>query len=94
MIARKVHIRHWTIQFLFSFDQHDMERILVDNVKRVLKMKKADFYTIPADEADARKSKDDADRREKGMPMNFQDMVEMMKLFPGFTRNAGRIGNN
>lgn len=28
MIARKVHIRHWTIQFLFSFDQHDMERIL------------------------------------------------------------------
>ena len=72
----------------------DMERILVDNVKKVLKMKKADFYTIPADEADARKSKDDADRREKGMPMNFQDMVEMMKLFPGFTRNAGRIGNN
>ena len=28
MIARKVHIRHWTIQFLFSFDKHDMERIL------------------------------------------------------------------
>lgn len=28
MITRKVHIRHWTIQFLFSFDQHDIERIL------------------------------------------------------------------
>lgn len=27
MIVRKVHIRHWDILFLFSFDQHDMERI-------------------------------------------------------------------
>lgn len=27
MIVRKVHIRHWDIVFLFSFDQYDMERI-------------------------------------------------------------------
>ena len=27
MISRKVHIRHWTILFLFSFDQYDMESI-------------------------------------------------------------------
>ena len=56
----------------------DMERILVDSVKKVLKLKKQEFYTVPADEADLRKVKDDADRREKGMPMNFQGMVEMM----------------
>ena len=56
----------------------DMERILVQSVRKVLKMKKADFYTLPADEADARKAKADADRQERGMPMNFQGMVEMM----------------
>lgn len=27
MLVRKVHIRYWTILFLFSFDQYDMERI-------------------------------------------------------------------
>ena len=27
MLIRKVHIRYWTILFLFSFDQYDMERI-------------------------------------------------------------------
>ena len=27
MITRKVHIRHWTILFLFSFDANDMESI-------------------------------------------------------------------
>lgn len=27
MIVRKVHINHWTILFLFSFNQYDMERI-------------------------------------------------------------------
>jgi len=56
----------------------DMERILTESVKKVLKMKKADFYTIPADEADRQKEKADAERREKGMPMNFKGMVEMM----------------
>ena len=56
----------------------DMERILVQSVRKVLKMKKADFYTLPSDEADARKAKADADRKERGMPLNFQGMVEMM----------------
>lgn len=27
MVVRKVHIRYWTILFLFSFDQYDMYRI-------------------------------------------------------------------
>ena len=27
MLVRKVHIRYWTVLFLFSFDQYDMERI-------------------------------------------------------------------
>lgn len=27
MITREVHIRHWTILFLFSFDEYDMESI-------------------------------------------------------------------
>lgn len=27
MISRKVHIRHWDVLFLFSFDPNDMERI-------------------------------------------------------------------
>ncbi len=27
MIFREVHIRHWTILFLFSFDEYDMESI-------------------------------------------------------------------
>lgn len=27
MLVRKIHIRYWTILFLFSFDQYDMERI-------------------------------------------------------------------
>ena len=56
----------------------DMERILTDSVKKVLKLKKQEFYTIPSDEAEIRKANDDANRREKGMPMNFQGMVEMM----------------
>lgn len=56
----------------------DMERILLDGVKKVLKLKKQDFYTIPSDEADRRKVADDADRQAKGMPMNFKGMVEMM----------------
>ena len=55
-----------------------MERILTDSVKKVLKLKKQEFYTIPSDEAEIRKANDDANRREKGMPMNFQGMVEMM----------------
>ena len=59
----------------------DMERILVDSIKKVLKMKKAQFYTLPADEAEARKVKSDADRREKGMPMTFEDMVEIVRRF-------------
>ena len=56
----------------------DMERILVESVRKVLKMKKAAFYTLPADEADARKVKADAERRERGLPMDFQGMVEMV----------------
>ena len=56
----------------------DMERILIDNVRNVLKMKKAVFYTLPSDEADRRKAEADSDRRQKGMPMNFQGMVEML----------------
>ena len=65
----------------------DMERILTDSIKKVLKMKKANFYTIPADEADARKAKADAERRERGMPMNFKGMVEMMsRMRPGMGR--------
>ena len=57
----------------------DMERILTDSIRKVLKMKKADFYTLPADEADARKVKADAERRAQGLPMNFQGMVERMR---------------
>ena len=57
----------------------DMERILVDSIRKVLKMKKHDFYTLPADVADQRKAAADADRRAKNMPMSFDDMVEMMK---------------
>ena len=56
----------------------DMERILVDSVKKVLKLKKQEFYTLPSDEADRRKVESDADRRAKNMPMSFNDMVEMM----------------
>ena len=56
----------------------DMERILIDSVRNVLKMKKAVFYTLPSDEADRRKAEADSDRRQKGMPMNFQGMVEML----------------
>ena len=56
----------------------DMERILVESVRMVLKMKKYDFYTLPSDEADQRKAAADADRRAKNMPMSFDDMVEMM----------------
>ena len=56
----------------------DMERILVDSVKKVLKLKKQEFYTLPSDEADRRKAESDADRKAKNMPMNFKGMVEMM----------------
>jgi lysophospholipase L1-like esterase len=56
----------------------DMERILVDSVKKVLKLKKQDFYTLPSDEADVRKAESDADRKARNMPMNFKGMVEMM----------------
>ena len=48
------------------------------NLLNVLKMKKAVFYTLPSDEADRRKAEADSDRRQKGMPMNFQGMVEML----------------
>jgi len=56
----------------------DMERILVDGVRKALKLKKQEFYTLPSDEADRRKVESDADRQAKGMPMNFKGMVEMM----------------
>ena len=56
----------------------DMERILVDGLKKALKLKKQSFYTIPSDEADRRKVAADAERREKGQPMSFNDMVEML----------------
>lgn len=56
----------------------DMERILVDSVKKVLKLKKQGFYTLPSDEADVRKAESDADRKARNMPMNFKGMVEMM----------------
>ena len=58
----------------------DMERILVDSIRKVLKVK-TDFYTLPADEAEARKVESDAKRRESGMPMTFQDMVEFVRRF-------------
>ena len=54
----------------------DMERILVDAVKQVLKMKKANFYTLPAEEADARKA--DAERTEKGQPLTVWGLIESM----------------
>ena len=56
----------------------DMERILVDSVRKVLKLKKQQFYTLPSEEADRRKVESDADRKAKNMPMNFKGMVEMM----------------
>ena len=56
----------------------DMERILVDSVKKVLKLKKQEFYTLPSDEADRRKVESDAERKARNMPMNFKGMVEMM----------------
>jgi len=56
----------------------DMERILVEGVRKALKMKKQEFYTLPSDEADRRKVESDADRKARNMPMNFNDMVEMM----------------
>lgn len=56
----------------------DMERILVDSVRKVLKLKKQEFYTLPSDEADRRKIESDADRKARNMPMNFKGMVEMM----------------
>jgi lysophospholipase L1-like esterase len=56
----------------------DMERILVDSVRKVLKLKKQEFYTLPSDEADRRKVESDADRKARNMPMNFKGMVEMM----------------
>ena len=66
----------------------DMERILTDAVAKVLKVEN-NFYTLPSDEADRHKVTSDADRREKGMPMNFQGMVEMVsRMFR--PRAAGR----
>ena len=58
----------------------DMERILVASIKKVLKVK-TDFYTLPADEAEARKVEADSKRRESGMPMTFQEMVEFVRRF-------------
>ena len=55
----------------------DMERILTASIKKVLKVK-TDFYTLPADEAEVRKLASDAKRRESGMPMTFEEMVEMV----------------
>ena len=56
----------------------DMERILVDALKKSLKLKKQAFYTLPSDEADRRKVAADADRKEKKQPMNFSETVEML----------------
>ncbi|MBR4817741.1 MAG: hypothetical protein IKZ72_03785, partial [Bacteroidales bacterium] len=56
----------------------DMERILVDGLKKALKLKKQSFYTLPSDEADRRKAESDADRKARNQPMNFNDMVEML----------------
>ena len=61
----------------------DMERILVDSIRKVLKVK-TDFYTLPAGEAEARKLKSDEQRRASGQPMTFEDMVERVKaMFQG-----------
>lgn len=61
----------------------DMERILTASIKKVLKVK-TDFYTLPADEAEARKLKADEQRRASGQPMTFEEMVEMVKrMFQG-----------
>ena len=56
----------------------DMERILVESVRKVLKVK-GPFYTLPSEEADRRKADNDADRRAKGQPMTFEDVVGMMR---------------
>ncbi len=56
----------------------DMERILVDGLKKALKLKRQSFYTLPSDEADRRKAESDADRKARNQPMNFNDMVEML----------------
>jgi lysophospholipase L1-like esterase len=55
----------------------DMERILTASLRKVLKVKTG-FYTLPADEAEVRKLASDAKRRESGMPMTFEEMVEMV----------------
>jgi lysophospholipase L1-like esterase len=66
----------------------DMERILVDSIRKVLKVK-TDFYTLPASEAEARKLKSDEQRRASGQPMTFEDMVERVKtMFQGGGRQA------
>ena len=56
----------------------DMERILVDGLKKALDLKEQSFYTLSSDEADSRKAAADVERREKNMPMNFNDMVQML----------------
>ena len=56
----------------------DMERILVDALKKALKLKKREFYTLPSDEADSRKAAADTERRAKNQPMNFSETVEML----------------
>ena len=56
----------------------DMERILVDGLKKSLNLKEQTFYTLPSDEADRRKAAADVERKEKNMPMSFDDMVQML----------------
>ena len=56
----------------------DMERILVDGLKKALDLKDQSFYTLPSDEADSRKAAADVERKEKNMPMSFNDMVQML----------------
>ena len=56
----------------------DMERILVDGLKKALDLKEQSFYTLPSEEADSRKAAADVERREKNMPMSFNDMVQML----------------
>ena len=61
----------------------DMERALVDSIRKVLKVKTR-FYILSADEAEARKLKSDEQRRASGQPMTFEDMVEQVRqMFRG-----------
>ena len=51
-------------------------------------MKKANFYTLPAEEADARKAKADAERTEKGQPLTVWGLIESMSRM----RQGGGFG--